>query len=626
MAESGKRQAERQPMTADLWDRRYSKQGFAYGTDPNTFLLENISLLPTSGKTLLLGEGEGRNAVYLASRGLSVTAIDISKVGLSKARRLAEERGVKIKTVAADLAEFDFGVECWDLIVSIFCHLPFAVRAKIHQATANSLRDGGMLLIEAFSPKQLKYNTGGPPDEERLVTVELLQEDFKTLEVLLCREVERPVEEGRYHTGLSSVVQFVARRPAIQERGVVGHRERYQIRVHQAIAQSQDEDTGMRGVKDPFLSVAGHALHYTIQASREMGQCPYCHSKDLGADRSRCCRADMLAAPKQEDCVCMETAHPKELTCGKLHWALLCHPLEFMRSSSSGKLVASLLGGEFLVFGVRSHQEVLDTILADSSTQLLLPGDGSRTLKEWLAEQVEMPFSGRGIPDLTLLVLDGSWDQVHALRAEIEVRRHAMGRPPLSCIRLDDSVQHFRSPLIDALKPGAGQGRVSTFEACALFLREAEDGLAIPPGTWKEAMRGLEPMLRVLQRCFALPTESQERVPDLELLIACLQAVACDAPLQDGLRRCSICGAAFATPLRMRDHLRGRRHCAAVAVRFARDRGLAGPVVCAGSEAAQIFQAYSTVPLSQCRPEPPDVALVQLKNHGFLRKPRELRK
>eukprot|EP00913_Durusdinium_trenchii_P006937 g6525.t1 len=144
MAESGKRQAERQPMTADLWDRRYSKQGFAYGTDG----------LPTSGKTLLLGEGEGRNAVYLASRGLSVTAIDISKVGLSKARRLAEERGVKIKTVAADLAEFDFGVECWDLIVSIFCHLPFAVRAKIHQATANSLRDGGMLLIEAFSPKQ----------------------------------------------------------------------------------------------------------------------------------------------------------------------------------------------------------------------------------------------------------------------------------------------------------------------------------------------------------------------------------------------------------------------------------------------------------------------------------------
>eukprot|EP00913_Durusdinium_trenchii_P006936 g6524.t1 len=151
-----------------------------------------------------------------------------------------------------------------------------------------------------------------------------------------------------------------------------------------------------------------------------------------------------------------------------------------MRSSSSGKLVASLLGGEFLVFGVRSHQEVLDTILADSSTQLLLPGCGAslvlnvRTLKEWLAEQVEMPFSGRGIPDLTLLVLDGSWDQVHALRAEIEVRRHAMGRPPLSCIRLDDSVQHFRSPLIDALKPGAGQGRVSTFEACALFLREAE--------------------------------------------------------------------------------------------------------------------------------------------------------
>eukprot|EP00434_Breviolum_minutum_P018909 symbB.v1.2.016675.t1/scaffold1275.1/size127301/3 len=226
-------QVERQPMTVGLWDRRYSKQGFAYGTDPNDFLLELVDLMPKNGKALFLGEGEGRNSTFLAQRGLTCTAVDISKVGLSKARRLAEERGVKIKTVAADLSTFDFGVNCWDLIVSIFCHLTPTVRAQVHFAAAQALRPGGLVVVEAFSREQLKYNTGGPPDEERLVTPAMLQEDFKSLEVLHCEQKERSVVEGKYHTGLSSVVQLVARK--IEEN--LGNVERYQMRIDQVIAQ-----------------------------------------------------------------------------------------------------------------------------------------------------------------------------------------------------------------------------------------------------------------------------------------------------------------------------------------------------------------------------------------------------
>ncbi|CAL1147053.1 unnamed protein product, partial [Cladocopium goreaui] len=126
----------------------------------------------------------------------------------------------------------------------------------------------------------------------------------------------------------------------------------------------------------------------------------------------------------------------------------------------------------------------------------------------------------------------------------------------------------------------------------------------------------LDPMVRVLQRQLQLPPPPGEAL-ELEMLIAALRAVACTAPLQDGLRRCSVCGAAFATPLRMRDHLGGRRHCTAVAMQFSSEKGLSSSPI-DREEASKIFESYSTVPLSRCRPEPPDVALVKLKNEGLL--------
>jgi 2-polyprenyl-3-methyl-5-hydroxy-6-metoxy-1,4-benzoquinol methylase len=117
-------------MSQPSWNDRYSEPGYAYGTEPNSYLVSVVNRIP-KGKVLSLGEGEGRNAVYLASLGYNVTAVYSSDVGLAKARQLAKDRGVKITTVTADLAGLAIETESWDGIVSIFCHLPAVVRAPL---------------------------------------------------------------------------------------------------------------------------------------------------------------------------------------------------------------------------------------------------------------------------------------------------------------------------------------------------------------------------------------------------------------------------------------------------------------------------------------------------------------
>lgn len=102
-----------------MWNERYSEQGFTYGTKPNDFLQANIDSM-IKGKTLCLAEGEGRNAVFLAMYGFDVTAVDLSSIGLDKAQRLANENGVTIKTIVADLSNFEIEESTWDTIVSIW--------------------------------------------------------------------------------------------------------------------------------------------------------------------------------------------------------------------------------------------------------------------------------------------------------------------------------------------------------------------------------------------------------------------------------------------------------------------------------------------------------------------------
>lgn len=201
-----------------MWDERYSASEYVYGTEPNTFMVEQIQKLGEwpGARTLELAGGEGRNGVWLAQRGFAVTIVDGSEVGLTKARGLAKSRGVAVETIHADLGTFEVEREGWDMVVSIWAHLPSRIRARLHAALVAGLRPGGVFLLEAYTPAQLAYTTGGPRDLDLLMTREALADELAGLDLVLAQEIERDVQEGVHHGGRSAVVQIVARKPVIE--------------------------------------------------------------------------------------------------------------------------------------------------------------------------------------------------------------------------------------------------------------------------------------------------------------------------------------------------------------------------------------------------------------------------
>lgn len=195
-----------------MWDERYGGDDYVYGTSANDFLQSRADRLPM-GRILCLAEGEGRNAVFLAERGFTVTAVDQSSVGLAKARKLALERGVDITTVVADLADFHLEPQSWDGVVSIFAHLPAEARRHCHREVVSGLRPGGMLLLEAYRPEQLQYGTGGPPTAEMMMDLNGLRDELAGLEFDYAVDAVRDIHEGRLHSGQGAVVQLLARKP-----------------------------------------------------------------------------------------------------------------------------------------------------------------------------------------------------------------------------------------------------------------------------------------------------------------------------------------------------------------------------------------------------------------------------
>lgn len=196
-----------------MWDERYADAAYKYGTEPNDLVRDEVSRIPP-GRVLCLAEGEGRNAVFLASRGYEVTAVDYSRVGLDKAERLAHERGVRIELIEADLATFDLGSSAWNGIVSIWAHTPPEIRRRVHAAIPMALRPGGIFILEAYRPAQLALGTGGPKDVAMLPSLGDLRAELAGLELLVAREADREIHEGAGHSGPSATVQVVGRRQA----------------------------------------------------------------------------------------------------------------------------------------------------------------------------------------------------------------------------------------------------------------------------------------------------------------------------------------------------------------------------------------------------------------------------
>jgi len=195
-----------------FWNTRYADPAYVYGTTPNDFLVEQQALLRSP--VLSLAEGEGRNAVHLASLGLDVLGVDLSDVGLAKAERLAAARGVTIRTACVDLATWVPPETQFGGVVSIFAHLPSAVRARLYPLVERALVPGGVLVLEAYHERQLARDTGGPRDRDLLLTADAVRAAFPHLQPLLLREVTREVREGEGHSGEADVVQFVGRRMA----------------------------------------------------------------------------------------------------------------------------------------------------------------------------------------------------------------------------------------------------------------------------------------------------------------------------------------------------------------------------------------------------------------------------
>jgi 2-polyprenyl-3-methyl-5-hydroxy-6-metoxy-1,4-benzoquinol methylase len=200
----------------ERWNDRYSKEEFAYGEAPNNYLKEQIEKL-SAGKILFPAEGEGRNAVFAARLGWTVSAFDISDEGKNKAIRFAEANNVTIDYQVGELESLNYQSEQFDAIALIYAHFPAAIKSAIHKTLDQYLRKGGIIIFEAFSKKHLEYlakndKVGGPKDIESLFSIEEIQSDFPNYEIIELEEKEIELNEGIFHNGTGSVIRFVGRK------------------------------------------------------------------------------------------------------------------------------------------------------------------------------------------------------------------------------------------------------------------------------------------------------------------------------------------------------------------------------------------------------------------------------
>lgn len=200
-------------MSSAFWDQRYAGEELVYGDLPNDFLARMADRLPAAGRALDIGAGEGRNALFLASRGLDVLAVDQSQVGMQKAAARARDRGLKLATRAADLGDFEADPASLDVITSIFVHLPEPLRAAVHARAYTWLKPGGLFLLEAYAPDQITRTTGGPKDPALLASLETVLAELKGFRFEHRAALIRDVSEGHFHSGDASVIQVLARRP-----------------------------------------------------------------------------------------------------------------------------------------------------------------------------------------------------------------------------------------------------------------------------------------------------------------------------------------------------------------------------------------------------------------------------
>jgi len=199
---------------AATWNKRFEHADYLFGTTPNVYLQAQTDRYPARGSALCVADGEGRNSVWLARRGLQVDAFDISEVGVAKARKLAHEAGVQVDYAVADCDQMHWPQDHYDLVAAIFIQFADpAMRTRLFANLVHTLKPGGLLILQGYTPRQLEYKTGGPPLLANLYTEELLREAFAGMELLELRMYEDDLAEGLHHLGHSALVGLVARKP-----------------------------------------------------------------------------------------------------------------------------------------------------------------------------------------------------------------------------------------------------------------------------------------------------------------------------------------------------------------------------------------------------------------------------
>ena len=198
----------------DFWEQRYAEKGWAYGTEPNVFLTTQVARFKPGMRALVVGDGEGRNGVWLAQQGLDVLSVDYSAAGLRKARELAIANGTRVTTECVDLTQWHWPVAVFDVVVSIYLHFTPDVRTTMHRAMVQALKPGGVLILEAFNKNQLQYKSGGPPVAAMLYTSDELRADFSGTQIEILEDTIAQLNEGRYHVGPGAVLRLVLTRGA----------------------------------------------------------------------------------------------------------------------------------------------------------------------------------------------------------------------------------------------------------------------------------------------------------------------------------------------------------------------------------------------------------------------------
>jgi SAM-dependent methyltransferase len=198
----------------DRWEGRYDIEGFLFGEEPNYFLKACEHLIPTKGAALAVADGEGRNGVWLAERGLATVSIDFSPTAQVKARTLTSQRGVEMEIIETDVHTWDYPDAGFDLVAEIFTQFSSPEqRTQKWAGMIKALKPGGLMIIQGYTPKQLEYGTGGPGKVENLYTSELLAETFGGFDNLVIEEEELEFYEGQAHGGMSAVIKLTGNKP-----------------------------------------------------------------------------------------------------------------------------------------------------------------------------------------------------------------------------------------------------------------------------------------------------------------------------------------------------------------------------------------------------------------------------